>query len=56
VGARQDSQPVLSTGSHLGVNDFRRVAPDMILVERGPQIDVLKRAALMITHGGLNSV
>ncbi|MFP5263072.1 MAG: glycosyltransferase [Blastocatellia bacterium] len=56
VAVRQDLQLVLSTGEHLNANDFRRQSSNVILVSRAPQIDILKRADVMITHGGLNSV
>ena len=53
---RQDLQLVLSIGAHLDVNDFSPVSSNVILVNRAPQIEVLKKADVMITHGGLNSV
>jgi zeaxanthin glucosyltransferase len=54
--ARQDLQLVLAVGAHLDVSDFLPVALNVILVNRAPQIEILKRADVMITHGGLNSV
>jgi MGT family glycosyltransferase len=56
VAARPRWQLVLSIGSHLNDADFHSLAPDMIVVRDAPQLEVLKRASLMITHGGLNSI
>lgn len=56
IAARQDLQLVLAVGTHLDPDDFRPVTSNVILVNRAPQIEILKRADLMITHGGLNSV
>lgn len=56
VAARPDLQMVISIGNHLSVDDFDPVTPNVILVRRAPQIEVLRRADAMITHGGLNSV
>jgi MGT family glycosyltransferase len=56
IASREDLQLVLAVGAHLGSDDFRPAASNVILVNRAPQIEILKRADLMITHGGLNSV
>jgi UDP:flavonoid glycosyltransferase YjiC (YdhE family) len=56
VAARPGWQLVLSIGSHLNDADFHSLAPDTIVVKDAPQLEVLKRASLMITHGGLNSI
>lgn len=56
VAARPDLQLVVSIGNHLSIDDFDAATPNIILVNRAPQIEILKRAAAMITHGGLNSV
>jgi zeaxanthin glucosyltransferase len=56
VAARPDRQLILSIGSHLDVADFHTLAPGTIVVRDAPQLEVLKRASLMITHGGLNSI
>jgi zeaxanthin glucosyltransferase len=53
--ARRDTryQWVLATGNAATVAD----APDnLIVVRQAPQLDLLKRAAIMINHGGANSV
>jgi zeaxanthin glucosyltransferase len=56
VADREDLQLVLSAGTYLDVADFNPVPSNVIIVNRAPQIDILKRADAMITHGGLNSV
>jgi UDP:flavonoid glycosyltransferase YjiC (YdhE family) len=56
ISARSDWQLVLTTGTHLNPEDFGEVADNIILVNRAPQLDVLQRAAIMITHGGFNTV
>ncbi len=53
---RTDSQLVLSIGSHLRVEHFRDVPDNVILVPSAPQLELLKRCTLMITHGGLNTI
>ncbi len=56
VGGMPDLQGVLSTGDRVVAKDLANIAPNTILVEQAPQIELLKRAALCITHAGLNTV
>lgn len=56
LSARQDWQLVISIGADKKPDEFHPVAPNIVLVNSAPQIGVLKRASVMITHGGLNSV
>jgi zeaxanthin glucosyltransferase len=56
VAARQDLQLVVSIGAHLTKGDFSITSSNVVVVNRAPQIEVLRRANAMITHGGLNSV
>jgi UDP:flavonoid glycosyltransferase YjiC (YdhE family) len=49
-------QLVLTTGSHLKPEEFIAETPNIILVERAPQLKLLKRASMVITHGGFNTV
>lgn len=49
-------QWVLAIGNVLTVDDFDAVPANMIIVNRAPQLEILKRASLMITHGGPSSV
>lgn len=56
LAARQDWQMVLSIGNHLTAGDFRDVPPNVELVNWAPQLTLLKRASIMITHGGLGTI
>jgi UDP:flavonoid glycosyltransferase YjiC (YdhE family) len=49
-------QLVMSIGAHLSTDDFHGIPPNVVLVNRAPQLAMLKRASIMITHGGFNSV
>lgn len=53
---KKDCQMILSTGSTIDPTDFPSVPPNVFPVKTAPQLQVLKRASLMITHGGLNSI
>jgi MGT family glycosyltransferase len=48
-------QIVLSVGSHLSPDQIGTVAANTVVVNRAPQIELLKRSALCITHAGLNT-
>ena len=48
-------QIVLSIGPNLAVEKFASLPGNAIVVNRAPQIEILKRAALCVTHGGLNT-
>jgi UDP:flavonoid glycosyltransferase YjiC (YdhE family) len=52
---RPELQLVLSAGS-FNVDEFPDPPANAILVKTAPQLEILKRASLMITHGGFNSV
>jgi zeaxanthin glucosyltransferase len=56
VAARPDWQLVMSIGDHLNVDDFHPLPPNVIPVNRAPQLQVLRRASVIITHGGLNTI
>jgi UDP:flavonoid glycosyltransferase YjiC (YdhE family) len=56
VGRRAEWQMVLAAGGHLGPADFEPLPPNVLVVKSAPQLALLKRAALMITHGGLNTI
>jgi MGT family glycosyltransferase len=49
-------QLVLSIGANLDGSKITPLAANTIVVKNAPQIDVLKRASLCITHAGLNTV
>ncbi len=56
MAARPDWQLVLTTGAHLKPEDFHSVPANAILVETAPQLDILEKASIMMSHGGFNSV
>ena len=51
-----DAQLVISLGGGLDPARLRTLAGDPVLVRYAPQLEILKRAALVITHAGLNTV
>jgi UDP:flavonoid glycosyltransferase YjiC (YdhE family) len=56
LSARTGWQLVLTTGTHLDPEDFEVVTENIILVNKAPQLDLLKRTSIVITHGGFNTV
>ena len=56
VALRPQSQLILSVGSHLRPEDFRADPSRVIVVQSAPQLDILRRASAVITHGGLNTI
>jgi zeaxanthin glucosyltransferase len=55
VGPLQDVQVVLSVGKNINPENLGPIPSNMIIVCSAPQIELLKRAALCITHAGLNT-
>jgi len=55
IRERPALQAVVAIGSHLKAGDFD-CPPNALLVGNVPQIDLLKRSALMVGHGGISSV
>ncbi|MGB6975255.1 MAG: glycosyltransferase [Terracidiphilus sp.] len=51
-----DAQLVISLGGGLGPEKLGKLVGDPLVVSFAPQLDILKRAALVITHAGLNTV
>jgi MGT family glycosyltransferase len=49
-------QLVLSIGDQLDPDQIGPLPSNTILVKRAPQLELLKRASLCITHAGLNTV
>ena len=49
-------QLVLSVGQYMSPGDFGPRPTNVIVLQRAPQLALLRRAALMITHGGLGSI
>jgi len=50
-----DLQVVLSVGKNVDPDDLGPVPPNTIVVRSAPQIELLKRSVLCITHAGLNT-
>ena len=46
----------MSLGAHLRAEDFHSVPANALLVNEVPQLEILKRSSLAITHGGFNTV
>ena len=55
VGEFREMQVVLSIGRNFNPDDLGPIPPNTIVVRIAPQIELLKRAALCITHAGLNT-
>jgi zeaxanthin glucosyltransferase len=51
-----DLQLLISLGGGLDLTGLGRLAGDPLVVRYAPQLEILKRAALVITHAGLNTV
>jgi zeaxanthin glucosyltransferase len=56
LGKLPDVQVVLSSGMNIDPDSLGPIPQNAIIVSRAPQIELLKRAALCITHAGLNTV
>ena len=56
MATRPDWQLVMAHGIQFRAEDFQSVTPDALLVSEAPQLEILKRASLVITHGGFNTV
>jgi len=55
VGRFPETQVVLSVGKNIDPDDLRPIPSNVITVSTAPQIELLKRASLCITHAGLNT-
>jgi zeaxanthin glucosyltransferase len=51
-----DSQLVISLGGGLDPARLGKLAGDPLVVSYAPQLEILKKAALVITHAGINTV
>jgi zeaxanthin glucosyltransferase len=52
---RPGYQVVLSVGRNVAPESLALSRPDTIVVQRAPQLELLKRARLCVTHAGLNT-
>jgi zeaxanthin glucosyltransferase len=55
VAPLSDAQVVLSVGRNVDINDLGTIPSNTIVVPSAPQLELLKRASLCITHAGLNT-
>ena len=55
VSQFQEMQVVLSVGKNFNPGDLGSIPSNTVVVPMAPQIELLKRAALCITHAGLNT-
>jgi zeaxanthin glucosyltransferase len=55
VGQVPEMQVVLSVGKNFNPGDLGSIPSNVVVVPIAPQIELLKRAALCITHAGLNT-
>ena len=52
----EDHQVVFSVGGNVDLNGLGAIPPNVVAVPTAPQLELLKRAVLCITHAGLNTV
>jgi zeaxanthin glucosyltransferase len=55
MGQLPEIQVVLSVGENVTPESLGNIPSNVVVVRRAPQIELLKRAALCITHAGLNT-
>jgi MGT family glycosyltransferase len=55
VGRMSEIQVVLAKGNNIERTDLGPIPSNVIVVDQAPQIELLKRATLCITHAGLNT-
>jgi len=56
MAAKSEWQLILAAGTHLQINDFEPIPANVLVVNYAPQLRILERASLMITHGGLGTI
>ncbi|MDI1279130.1 glycosyltransferase [Methylobacter sp.] len=47
---------VIAIGDQLSVEQFQSIPANVVLVNRAPQLDLLKKTSIMINHGGTNTI
>jgi zeaxanthin glucosyltransferase len=55
VGRIPEIQVVLAKGNNIELADLGPIPPNVIVVDKAPQLELLKRSVLCITHAGLNT-
>jgi MGT family glycosyltransferase len=56
LATRPERQLVVALGEHLNVADFRVSSPNITAVNWAPHAELVKRASIVINHGGLGTV
>jgi len=56
MSEKPEWQLVMAIGPHLKTTDFEPLPANVLMVNWAPQLKMLERAAMMITHGGLGAV
>ena len=51
-----DRQMVIATGLYTESDSFRNIPPNAIVVKWVPQMELLQRTSIAITHGGMNTI
>ncbi|MEO8736952.1 MAG: nucleotide disphospho-sugar-binding domain-containing protein [Edaphobacter sp.] len=55
VGRMPEVQVVLAKGHNIALADLGPIPSNLIVVDKAPQLELLKRSVLCITHAGLNT-
>ena len=55
MAPRPDLQGVVTIGNYLKADEFN-CPPNVVIVAYAPQVEVLKRASLMVSHGGVTGL
>jgi zeaxanthin glucosyltransferase len=55
AGRMLEIQVVLAKGNNIELNELGPIPPNVIVVDKAPQLELLKRSVLCITHAGLNT-
>jgi len=55
VGRMPEIQVVLSKGTNIELAELGPIPGNVIVVDKAPQIEILKRSVMCITHAGLNT-
>ena len=55
LGSREDLMVIMSVGKKINISDLGQIPTNFKLYNYVPQLEVLKKVDLFITHGGMNS-
>jgi MGT family glycosyltransferase len=56
VGSLPQYQLILATGPNFGHDGFKNIPANVLLLKHAPQLQILERTSIFITHGGVNSI